>query len=199
MRLIKIKRNGDLIGYKKNDIDFIIKNKNIDKLHTWKLQNEIQFILYGCVDGKAGKENKYELAPPLDNSLFFDDLYIVKYQNEKFCDLTLDEYNKFYEDSYGGFENIDMTDDELEETLSEHTSDREFIDDETISEMSSNQDITSSILSTISNPSLNKINEKESSDDSDKESESEEVDLMSSIEITISDESMSDADTDQEN
>ena len=199
MRLIKIKRNGDLVGYKKNDIDFIIKNKNIDKLHTWKLQNEIQFILYGSIDGKAGKENKYELAPPLDNSLFFDDLYIVKYQNEKFCDLTLDEYNKFYEDSYGGFENIDMTDDESEETLSEHTSDREFIDDDTISEMSSNQDITSSILSTISNPSLNKINEKESSEHSDNESESENVDLMSSIEITISDESMSDADTDQEN
>ena len=199
MRLIKIKRNGDLVGYKKNDIDFIIKNKNIDKLHTWKLQNEIQFILYGSIDGKAGKENKYELAPPLDNSLFFDVLYVVKYQNEKFCDLTLDEYNKFYEDSYGGFENIDMTDDESEETLSEHTSDRDFIDDDTISEMSSNQDITSSILSTISNPSLNKINEKESSDDSDNESESDHVDLMSSIEITISDESMSDADTDQEN
>ena len=92
-----------------------------------------------------------------------------------------------------------MTDDESEETLSEHTSDRDFIDDDTISEMSSNQDITSSILSTISNPSLNKINEKESSEHSDNESESENVDLMSSIEITISDESMSDADTDQEN
>ena len=151
MQLIKIKRNGDLETIKKTNLDFLINNKNIDKLHIWKIDNNIDYILYGCIDGKAGKENKYELPPPLENSLFFDDMYLLKYKNEAFCDLSITEYTKFYEDSYGGFEDICSSDDETEETLSEHTSDREFIDDDTISDFSSNNDITSSVISTISN------------------------------------------------
>ena len=94
MLLIKIKKNGDLENIKKNNLDFLINNKNIDKLHIWKIDKNIDYILYGCIDGKAGKENKYELPPPLENSLFFDDLYLLKYKNEAFCDLSINEYNK---------------------------------------------------------------------------------------------------------
>jgi len=194
MLLIKIKRNGDLENIKKNNLDFIINNKNIDKLHIWKIDNNIDYILYGCIDGKAGKENKYELPPPLENSLFFDDLYLLKYKNEAFCDLPINEYNKFYEDSYGGFEDICNSDDEIEESLSEHTSDREFIDDDTISDFSSNNDITSSVISTISN-NLNKVEEDDDDDDDDDSNDSKsETNLMSSIEITITDDELTDND-----
>ena len=196
MLLIKIKRNGDLENIKKNNLDFIINNKNIDKLHIWKIDNNVDYILYGCIDGKAGKENKYELPPPLENSLFFDDLYLLKYKNEAFCDLLINEYNKFYEDSYGGFENICNSDDETEESLSEHTSDREFIDDDTISDFSSNNDITSSIISTISN-NLNTVEEVDDDDDDDDDNDDDsksETNLMSSIEITITDDELTDND-----
>ena len=195
MLLIKIKRNGDLENIKKNNLDFIINNKNIDKLHIWKIDNNIDYILYGCIDGKAGKENKYELPPPLENSLFFDDLYLLKYKNEAFCDLPINEYNKFYEDSYGGFEDICNSDDETEESLSEHTSDREFIDDDTISDFSSNNDITSSVISTISN-NLNKVEEDDddSNDSNDSNDSKSETNLMSSIEITITDDELTDND-----
>ena len=207
MLLIKINKNGDLQNIKKDNIDFIIKNKNIDKLHIWKTENTTQYILYGSIDGKAGKENKYELPPPLENSLFFYDLYVLKYHNESFCDLSLNEYNLFYEDLYGGFEDIGLTDDELEESLSEHTSDREFIDDDTISDFSSNNDITSSISSTISNNTLDKVDENDS-DDSDDDSDNDEHsddeknnNVISSIEITITDDELtcSDIDTESEN
>tara|TARA_B000000565_G_scaffold253599_1_gene230469 strand:- start:207 stop:821 length:615 start_codon:yes stop_codon:yes gene_type:complete len=204
MRLIRIKKNGDLENIKKTNLDFIINNKHIDKLHIWKVNNNVDYILYGCIDGKAGKENKYELPPPLENSLFFDDMYLLKYCDKNFCDLLLNEYNKFYEDCYGGFEDLCNSNNETEESLSEHTSDRDFIDDDTISDFSSNNDITSSIISTISN-NLNKVDEDydDEEDDLDDDDEiSSKNDLISSIEITITDDELSDdnsIDTESEN
>ena len=131
----------------------------------------------------------------------------MKYHNESFCDLSLNEYNLFYEDLYGGFEDIGSTDDELEESLSEHTSDRELIDDDTISDFSSNNDITSSILSTISNNNLDKVDENDSDDEDDDSDNDENSDdeknnnVISSIEITITDDELtcSDVDTESEN
>ena len=57
MLLIKITQSGKVITYEKTNIDFLIKNKNIDKLNTWTYNN-IDFVVYGCKNGKAGKENK---------------------------------------------------------------------------------------------------------------------------------------------
>ena len=150
MLLIKIKKNGEVSNTNKSDLDFIVKNKNIDKLYIWEY-NDCELILYGSIDGKAGCENKYELPPPLDNNLFFNDLYIIKYIKEP-VNFSLDEYNIFYDESYGGFEEIDFSDNEVESTLSEHSSDRDFIDDDTISDFSNKtNDITSSITSSFSN------------------------------------------------
>ena len=152
--------------------------------------------MYGCIEGKNGCENKYDLPPPLDNSLFFNDMYIIKYSNNKIVDLLLDEYNMFYEDCFGGFEDIDMSEDDEESTLSEHTSDREFIDDNTISDFSqdnSNNDITSSINSTFSNNNV--IEDADSENNT--ESSDEEI-LLSSIELTLTDISVDEDDVDTE-
>lgn len=195
MLLIKIKKNGELTNLKKNDMDIIVKNKNLDKIHTWDYKNS-ELILYGCIEGKAGSENKYDLPPPLDNSLFFHDMYIVKYFNKKLVDLSLDEYNMFYEDSFGGFEDICSSENDEESTLSEHTSDREFIDDDTITDFSqenTNNDITSSINSTFSNHNVIEDNEStETTNTSD-----DEV-LLSSIELTLTDISVDEDDVDTE-
>ena len=195
MLLIKLKKNGDVSNLKKTDINVIINNKNIDKIHIWNYKGN-ELILYGCIEGKAGCENKHDLPPPLDNSLFFNDMYIIKYSNNKVVDLLLDEYNMFYEDSFGGFEDIDMSEDDEESTLSEHTSDREFIDDNTISDFSqdnSNNDITSSINSTFSNNNV--IEDADSENNT--ESSDEEI-LLSSIELTITDISVDEDDVDTE-
>lgn len=195
MLLIKIKKNGDLSNLKKNDMDIILKNKKLDKIHTWDYKNS-ELVLYGCIEGKAGSENKYDLPPPLDNSLFFYDMYIVKYANKKLVDLSLDEFNMFYEDSFGGFEDIGSSEDDEESTLSEHTSDREFIDDNTITEFSqenTNNDITSSINSTFSNHNV--IEDDESSETTN--TSDNEV-LLSSIELTLTDISVDEDDVDTE-
>lgn len=198
MLLIKITQKGDVVSYKKDNLNSIIKNKKIDKLHIWDY-NDSQLTLYGSIDGKAGKENKYELSPPLDSSLFFNDLYIIKYKNNKVEDLTLEEYNKFYEDSYGGFEDIADSEEDEEDTLSEHTSDREFINDDSISDFSTNGDITSSIISTISN-NIEKIEEKSSDEKNTcSQIDSDSDELISSMEITFSDVDEDNILTDDEN
>ena len=196
MLLIKIKKNGDLSNIKKSNMDIIINNKNLDKIHIWDYKNN-QLVLYGCIEGKAGSENKYDLPPPLDSSLFFYDMYIVKYANKKLVDLSLDEFNMFYEDSFGGFEDIGSSEDDEESTLSEHTSDREFIDDNTISDFSqenSNNDITSSINSTFSNHNVIEDEDAES----DNSTNSSEEYLLSSIELTLTDISIDEDDVDTE-
>ena len=132
MLLIKISKRGKVTNIEKPDINFIKKNKNISMLNTWKYNN-YDFVIYGCENGNAGEENKYDLPPPIDCELYFNDLYIIKMKNDKLENLNIEEYNIFYNDCFGGFEDIQSTDDEDEAELSEHTSDRDFIDDENIS------------------------------------------------------------------
>ena len=132
MLLIKISKRGKVTNIDKPDINFIKKNKNISMLNTWKYNN-YDFVIYGCENGNAGEENKYDLPPPIDCELYFNDLYIIKMKNDKLENLNIEEYNIFYNDCFGGFEDIQSTDDEEEDELSEHTSDRDFIDDENIS------------------------------------------------------------------
>ena len=185
MLLIKIKKNGDISNIKKNDMDIILKNKKLAKIHIWDYNKNDELVLYACIDGKAGSENKYDLPPPLDNSLFFSDMYIIKYSNKKLVDLSLNEYNIFYENCFGGFEDICSSENDEESTLSEHTSDREFIDDNTISDFSqevSNNDITSSINSTFSNHNVIEHDESQESTNT-----SEDEILLSSIELTLTD------------
>ena len=55
--------------------------------------------LYGKDSGRAGMENKYELPPPVDNILFFGKIALVNDMD----DLTIDLWNKIYEQLFGGF------------------------------------------------------------------------------------------------
>ena len=64
MLLIKITKKGKVTNIEKSDINFIKKNKNISKLNTWKYNN-CDFVIYGCENGNAGEENKYDLPPPM--------------------------------------------------------------------------------------------------------------------------------------
>jgi hypothetical protein len=58
-------------------------------------------------NGKANTENKYDFPPPIDNILYFGCIALVaKNDKDDYVDLSLEEWNNFYEDLFGGFENL---------------------------------------------------------------------------------------------
>ena len=178
MLLIKISKKGKVTNIEKPDITFIKKNKHVSKLNTWKYNN-YDFVIYGCENGNAGEENKYDLPPPIDCELYFNDLYIIKLNNNKLENLSIEEYNTFYNDCFGGFEDIESTDDEEEDELSEHTSDRDFIDDENISIGSETNELDLEELSSFTS-------DEEYVDEENISFEKDDIGELSSIEITVS-------------
>ena len=83
---------------------FSIKKFNIDAVEVWSRDS-----------GKSGYENKYELPPPIDSTLYFGSIAIVAFNSKNdFCDLTEDNWKKVYEHLFGGFEDIDNPDSEAE-------------------------------------------------------------------------------------
>jgi len=184
MLLIKISKKGKITNIEKDNIDFIKKNKHISKLNTWDY-NDNKLVLYGCENGNAGKENKYELPPPVDCELYFHDLYFVKYVNNVIVDFSVQEYNIFYNECFCGFENIEDTDDEEEESLSEHTSDREFINDDEISICSGTNELDLSEMSDFTSDDVKNTSDEDFDIKLDDE-EKEEIEELSSIEITVS-------------
>ena len=104
-----------------------LKNSNnFLKRHTWKVEDEF-ISVYAKDSGRANNENSYELPPPVDSELYFGKLLIVKHLNEEINndnveDLTLEEWEKIYENLFGGFEDLD----EEEESSSEEEIPEEF-------------------------------------------------------------------------
>tara|TARA_B110000902_G_C14107978_1_gene513216 strand:- start:170 stop:739 length:570 start_codon:yes stop_codon:yes gene_type:complete len=188
MLIIKISKRGNIRLVNKNNIDFIKKNKNVSKINKW-IYNNFNYVLYGCINGEAGEENKYDLPPPCDCDVYFNDLYFIKYENKNIVELSIEDYNTFYTNCFEGFESIENTEDEIEDELSEHTSDIEFIDDEDIMSISSEtHEIELSELSDFTNEDKLNINIEEDT-----------LSEISSIEITISTCSENDSDLDVDN
>ena len=71
--------------------------------------------LFGYQKGKAGTENKHELAPPHDSMLLFGDILILVSVSDDFSkpiSFTVQDYETFYTHAYGGFEEIDEDEEE---------------------------------------------------------------------------------------
>ena len=83
---------------------FNIKKFGLDTVEVWARDS-----------GKAGSENKYELPPPIDQTLYFGSIAIAAFDsNGEFIDLTEETWKKVYEHLFGGFEDIDDPDSEAE-------------------------------------------------------------------------------------
>ena len=98
----------------KKQIKKFLKKKgtgNAQKLGSWTYNNN-KVKLYGWEDGNAGKENKHEIPPPYDTNLYFGDLLIVNSHGNNLINFTQDDYNNFFEEMYGGFEDLGDTDTE---------------------------------------------------------------------------------------
>uniref|UniRef100_A0A6C0KWV2 Uncharacterized protein n=1 Tax=viral metagenome TaxID=1070528 RepID=A0A6C0KWV2_9ZZZZ len=93
-------------NFKKPD-GFIIQTK-------WKLKSEGKkwiVSVYAKTEGKVNMENKYDFPPPIDSKLFFGSCAIVCQQikddsTTEYVSLSLEQWEKFYEKLFGGFENL---------------------------------------------------------------------------------------------
>ena len=106
------------------------RNTNhFDIRYTWQVGNSGFVSIYGKDNGRAGSENKFDLPPPLDNSLFFGAMALVFHKNKKpknseIKDFKVKDWEKVYEKLMGGFEDLgeeDSTESE-EEIPVEHLS-----------------------------------------------------------------------------
>tara|TARA_B100001093_G_C26473974_1_gene861851 strand:+ start:130 stop:723 length:594 start_codon:yes stop_codon:yes gene_type:complete len=96
------------------------KDDNFLERHTWKTKKDKYdfktVTLYARDTGKANTENKYDLPPPVDNFLYFGCCALVaKNNDDEYVDLDVEMWEKFYEDLFGGFENLTDTVKEDEE------------------------------------------------------------------------------------
>lgn len=95
------------------------KEEYFKKQHTWKLSKNKYLSLYAKTKGRANTENKYELPPPIDNELFFSSLLIVLTETEEvneknIIDLNKQTYEKIYEKLFGGFDDIESEENDVE-------------------------------------------------------------------------------------
>lgn len=113
-------------------------------LHTeWGAEidgKQYSVSLYGKTNGRAGQENKYELPPPMDNTLFFGSCVLVNRINGKAESISKSDWNTVYEFLYGGFDDIgdedsevstdDDHDDDVDRTKEGYVKDGFIVDDD---------------------------------------------------------------------
>jgi hypothetical protein len=76
---------------------------------------EHKVMLYAKSTGKAGSENKYDFPPPADSTLFFGACVLVGMRGDQPTDLSVDQWNTFYEFLFGGFEDLGSEEEDEEE------------------------------------------------------------------------------------
>ena len=126
MKFITINKNGAInnVTMRNNDPINIYKkcgfknSNNFSKHHSWviTISNEKHTIsVFGKDSGRALNENKYEMPPPIDNTLFFGDIAIVcQNSNDEYIEFFDTLWNDVYNKLMGGFEDIENTDNEEE-------------------------------------------------------------------------------------
>lgn len=122
VQVVIIEKNGSLkeLNVQKYDNDNLCKKAGFKstkdfKAHSCWKQDHIEVYLYGKTEGRAGQENKYDMPPPIDNTLFFGSCLLLMKKNNKEVDLSVKVWKEMYENLFGGFEDIGDEDSEDEE------------------------------------------------------------------------------------
>lgn len=194
VKCILIKKGGNVkcSNLKLSSLDEIHKkcgfmnNNNFDHRNIWSLDNSVFYSIFAKNKGKAGTENKYELPPPVDSTLFFGTMIILKHSDKMYDidnlqDLTLDEWNNVYETLFGGFEDLDSNeemseDEEIDEenlTKEGYLKDDFVVDDEDSIE---NEDSEFEDISEEYEDDEEDEEDDEQEEDNDDEQENEEED-----------------------
>jgi hypothetical protein len=97
--------------------EIVKKKTTLTELGTYPY-SDYTLTLFGYTTGKAGTENKHELPPPLDETLYFSDILLIASKSDLTwknpVEFTPEQYEKFYQKAFGGFEDNDEDDDEDE-------------------------------------------------------------------------------------
>jgi hypothetical protein len=199
-KIIIVQKGGNLVEKTTNQLEEtslykkcgLRSNNDFDHRHTWQVKNDEYISLFARDDGKANQENKYDLPPPLDNSLFFNKMLLVKHSSEEYddddvVDLSIVEWNNVYEVLFGGFESLNDEEEESSEeeipigmkTKQGYSKEGGFIveDDEDVEYLSDGDNVLND--SDVDDSAVNDSDVNDSGDDSDihldNDSEVEEV------------------------
>jgi len=96
------------------------KKDGFEKRTTWKVkvkQENVQIELWSRDKGSHGKENKYDFPPPIDTQLYFGNCALVRIKDNTIVDLSKELWLKVYEILFGGFEDLDNSEEESEDEL----------------------------------------------------------------------------------
>jgi len=174
VKRIKIRDATDTSPFTQESLQTIIKKKTpLTNLGTYEY-SQYSITLFGYTTGKAGTENKHELPPPLDESLYFSDILLIaskkKMTWETPISFTPEQYEKFYQTAFGGFEDLDDEDDEDDEE--EEDDEGEEGEEEEV------QQVSSSIKKKVEEEGIPEdeaiIEEEEEGDDENEEDEEDE-------------------------
>ena len=114
--IVVVDSNGTLkdVNLKLTDLSKKYGLTNTDVKHSWAVtigNKAYDITLYAKLTGRAGQENKYEFPPPVDTDLFFSKCVLINGTG----DLTVAEWNRVYENLYGGFDDVGVNDSDSED------------------------------------------------------------------------------------
>jgi len=95
--------------------------------HNYNI-DEKMIALYAWDDGEAGDENKHELPTPLDNILYFGNVYLIGHVNNEPVSITKEDYENMKEKHFEGFDDIGSEDSwSTDESIASDDSIHDFI------------------------------------------------------------------------
>ena len=137
------------------------------------MDTKYNISLYAKKTGKATQENKYDYPPPVDKELYFGSNALVSLDGDGVPqDLTKKMWDKIYEHLFGGFEDLNDTEDEsddendvyneLEKTKSGYAKDGFIVDDDDLSDDAS--DDSDEVVPTPKRKAPKKVTKKSDKD-----------------------------------
>jgi transcription elongation factor S-II len=115
------------------ELQDVLKKKTAPTNLGSYVYDEYTLTLFGYTTGKAGTENKHELPPPLDSTIYFSDILLIASKDEASwmnpVTFTQEQYEKFYQKAFGGFESAGE-DDEDTDTDEEEVLEEEVLEEE---------------------------------------------------------------------
>ena len=203
VKIILVNKNASLTekSVKNFDLSTLYKKcslkseANFEKRHTWNV-NDCFYSVYAKDNGRANSENKYDLPPPVDDKLYFNTMAIIKHMepeatNVTVADLIISEWDKVYEKLFGGFEDLDHSEElsEDDEEISESEKTKEgYHKDGFVVDDDDDEDYV---------PEEDDLEESDSYNDESGEEESEELD-SEELEESEEEEEESEEDEDSE-
>jgi len=141
-----VEKNGNIkeckIKDKKSEYEINLlcgnKKKEIKFQTTWNVEmnKKYKIELYAKEKGRAGQENKYELPPPVDKELYFGSMLLIN----TLGDLKSTEWEDIYNYLYGGFEELEEEEDEVEDTDEYNLTKEGYVKDDFVVDDEENSD-----------------------------------------------------------